>query len=72
LILDLSIPKNVHADVEELEGVLNSHGLFSQLTDETLENRKIISQLLKLLSKKSKRSLMFGPKEENLLQQFML
>jgi hypothetical protein len=44
----------------------------SQLTDETLENRKIISQLLKLLSKKSKRSLMFGPKEENLLQQFML
>jgi glutamyl-tRNA reductase len=55
LILDLSIPKNVHADVEELEGVFNSHGLFSQLTDETLENRKIIFQLLKLLSKKSKR-----------------
>jgi hypothetical protein len=71
LILDLSIPKNVHADVEELEGVTLTHGLFV-LTDETLENRKIISQLLKLLSKKSKRSLMFGPKEENLLQQFML
>jgi hypothetical protein len=37
------------------------------LTDETLETEKIIFQLLKLLSKKSKRSLMFGPKEENLL-----
>jgi glutamyl-tRNA reductase len=40
LILDLSIPKNVHADVEELEGNPNSYGLFSQLTDETLEIRK--------------------------------
>jgi glutamyl-tRNA reductase len=29
LILDLSIPKNVHVDVEELEGVaLIPHGLF--------------------------------------------
>ncbi|MBX9888550.1 MAG: glutamyl-tRNA reductase [Flavobacteriaceae bacterium] len=41
LILDLSIPKNVHADVEELEGVTLIHmDYLSQLTDETLENRK--------------------------------
>ncbi|MEZ7514882.1 glutamyl-tRNA reductase [Flavobacterium frigidarium] len=41
LILDLSIPKNVHADVEELEGVTLVHmDYLSQLTDETLENRK--------------------------------
>lgn len=41
LILDLSIPKNVHADVEELDGVTLVHmDYLSQLTDETLENRK--------------------------------
>jgi glutamyl-tRNA reductase len=41
LILDLSIPKNVHVDVEELEGVTLIHmDYLSQLTDETLENRK--------------------------------
>lgn len=41
LILDLSIPKNVNADVEELEGVTLIHmDYLSQLTDETLENRK--------------------------------
>jgi glutamyl-tRNA reductase len=41
LILDLSIPKNVHADVEELDGVTLIHmDYLSQLTDETLENRK--------------------------------
>ena len=41
LILDLSIPKNVHNDVEELEGVTLIHmDYLSELTDETLENRK--------------------------------
>ncbi|MFV8368731.1 glutamyl-tRNA reductase [Flavobacterium sp. LB2R40] len=41
LILDLSIPKNVHQDVEEIEGVTLIHmDYLSQLTDETLENRK--------------------------------
>lgn len=42
LILDLSIPKNVHENVEELEGVTLIHmDYLSQLTDETLENRKL-------------------------------
>ncbi|NRS87968.1 glutamyl-tRNA reductase [Flavobacterium sp. 7E] len=41
LILDLSIPKNVHADVEDLKDVTLIHmDYLSQLTDETLENRK--------------------------------
>lgn len=41
LILDLSIPKNVNEDVEEIEGVTLVHmDYLSQLTDETLENRK--------------------------------
>lgn len=41
LILDLSIPKNVNEDVEEIEGVKLIHmDYLSQLTDETLENRK--------------------------------
>ncbi|MFV8325607.1 glutamyl-tRNA reductase [Flavobacterium sp. ZS1P14] len=41
LILDLSIPKNVNKDVEELEGVTLIHmDYLSQITDETLENRK--------------------------------
>ncbi|OCB75428.1 glutamyl-tRNA reductase [Flavobacterium crassostreae] len=41
LILDLSIPKNVNADVESLDGVSLVHmDYLSQLTDETLENRK--------------------------------
>lgn len=41
LILDLSIPKNVNADVEDLEGVTLIHmDHLSQMTDETLENRK--------------------------------
>lgn len=41
LILDLSIPKNVHENVEEIEGVTLIHmDYLSQLTDETLENRK--------------------------------
>jgi glutamyl-tRNA reductase len=40
LILDLSIPK-VNQDVEELDGVTLIHmDYLSQLTDETLENRK--------------------------------
>ena len=41
LILDLSIPKNVNNDVEELESVTLIHmDYLSELTDETLENRK--------------------------------
>lgn len=41
LILDLSIPKNAHENVEELDGVTLIHmDYLSQLTDETLENRK--------------------------------
>ncbi|MFV8377655.1 glutamyl-tRNA reductase [Flavobacterium sp. LB3R33] len=41
LILDLSIPKNVHENVEEIESVTLIHmDYLSQLTDETLENRK--------------------------------
>lgn len=41
LILDLSIPKNVNEDVKELEGVTLIHmDHLSQMTDDTLENRK--------------------------------
>ena len=41
LILDLSIPKNVNENVEELENVTLVHlDHLSQLTDETLEKRK--------------------------------
>lgn len=41
LILDLSIPKNVHENVSELENVTLVHlDDLSQITDETLENRK--------------------------------
>jgi glutamyl-tRNA reductase len=41
LILDLSIPKNVHENVADLEGVTLIHmDHLSQMTDETLENRK--------------------------------
>jgi glutamyl-tRNA reductase len=41
LILDLSIPKNVNENVKELEGVTLVHmDHLSQMTDETLENRK--------------------------------
>ena len=42
LILDLSIPKNVNQNVQDLEGVTLVHmDYLSQLTDETLENRKL-------------------------------
>ena len=42
LILDLSIPKNVSDDVEELENVKLIHlDHLSQMTDETLEKRKL-------------------------------
>lgn len=42
LILDLSIPKNVDNNVSELENVTLVHlDHLSQITDETLENRKI-------------------------------
>ena len=42
LILDLSIPKNVHENVQELPGVQLVHlDHLSQMTDETLENRKL-------------------------------
>ncbi|MBN9283378.1 MULTISPECIES: glutamyl-tRNA reductase [Flavobacterium] len=41
LILDLSIPKNVNENVKELEGISLVHmDHLSQMTDETLENRK--------------------------------
>ncbi|GEP50089.1 glutamyl-tRNA reductase [Flavobacterium noncentrifugens] len=41
LILDLSIPKNVHDNVKNVEGVTLIHmDHLSQMTDETLENRK--------------------------------
>jgi len=41
LILDLSIPKNVHDNVQTVEGVTLIHmDNLSQMTDETLENRK--------------------------------
>ncbi|MFV8341522.1 glutamyl-tRNA reductase [Flavobacterium sp. XS2P39] len=41
LILDLSIPKNVNKDVEEIQNVTLIHmDYLSQITDETLENRK--------------------------------
>ncbi len=41
LILDLSIPKNVNENVEDVEGVTLVHmDYLSQITDETLENRK--------------------------------
>ncbi|RAR71661.1 glutamyl-tRNA reductase [Flavobacterium aciduliphilum] len=41
LILDLSIPKNVHENVQDIEGVTLVHmDHLSQITDETLENRK--------------------------------
>ncbi|MEO5776359.1 MAG: glutamyl-tRNA reductase [Flavobacterium sp.] len=42
LILDLSIPKNVNENVQEVEGVTLIHlDHLSQITDETLENRKL-------------------------------
>ena len=41
LILDLSVPKNVNENVKELENVTLVHmDELSQMTDETLENRK--------------------------------
>ncbi|MGL2962711.1 glutamyl-tRNA reductase [Flavobacterium sp. RSB2_4_14] len=41
LILDLSIPKNVNENVQDIEGVTLIHmDHLSQMTDETLENRK--------------------------------
>ena len=41
LILDLSIPKNVHENVTDLEGVTLIHmDNLSQMTDDTLERRK--------------------------------
>lgn len=41
LILDLSIPKNVHENVQDLNNVTLVHmDHLSQMTDETLENRK--------------------------------
>ena len=41
LILDLSIPKNVNENVQELENITLVHlDNLSQITDETLENRK--------------------------------
>lgn len=42
LILDLSIPRNVNENVRDIEGVTLIHlDHLSQITDETLENRKL-------------------------------
>ena len=42
LILDLSIPKNVNENVQEIDGVTLIHlDYLSQITDVTLENRKL-------------------------------
>ena len=42
LILDLSIPRNVHENVRDIDGVTLIHlDHLSQMTDETLENRKL-------------------------------
>lgn len=42
LILDLSIPKNVNENVQDIPGVRLIHmDHLSQMTDETLENRKL-------------------------------
>jgi glutamyl-tRNA reductase len=42
LILDLSIPKNVNENVKDIDGVTLIHlDHLSQITDETLENRKL-------------------------------
>ena len=42
LILDLSIPKNVNENVKDIDGVTLIHmDHLSQMTDETLENRKL-------------------------------
>ncbi|MCG2610293.1 glutamyl-tRNA reductase [Flavobacterium sp. SM15] len=41
LVLDLSVPKNVNENVQDVEGVTLVHmDHLSQMTDETLENRK--------------------------------
>lgn len=41
LILDLSIPKNVHENVTSIDGVSLVHlDYLSQVTDETIEKRK--------------------------------
>jgi len=41
LVLDLSIPKNVNADVQQIPGVTLIHmDYLSQMTDDTLERRK--------------------------------
>ena len=52
LILDLSIPKNVAEDVLELENVTVVHlDQLSQITDDTLENRKLfIPQALAIIA----------------------
>jgi glutamyl-tRNA reductase len=42
LILDLSIPRNVNPNVQDIEGITLVHiDQLSQITDETLENRKL-------------------------------
>ena len=42
LILDLSIPKNVHENVQDIDRITLVHlDHLSQITDETLENRKL-------------------------------
>jgi len=50
LILDLSIPKNVHSNVQDLNNVSLIHlDHLSKITDETLENRKTYIPLAKAI-----------------------
>ena len=49
LILDLSIPKNVHDNVKSISGVTVVHlDDLSKITDDTLENRKQEMELTRL------------------------
>jgi hypothetical protein len=67
LILDLSIPK-MYMLMLRLKVYTYSYGLFVTMTDFRKQKK---SYSAGLLSKKSKKSLMFGPKDAN-CSQFML
>jgi glutamyl-tRNA reductase len=61
LILDLSIPKNVHENVKSLSNVSLIHlDHLSQMTDETLEKRKEHIPAAEALLPKSKPNLLLG------------
>jgi glutamyl-tRNA reductase len=70
--LDLSIPKNVNEDVQELDGVTLIHILFVAIDGRNFRKQKKSYSSLRLLLKKSKKSSMFGQKDENLRLPFML